>query len=153
MIPLRELPEQSPDYDVVRKLARRLVRLTTSPHYGVAVEGPMKSHFALALALVAFIPAPTQAQSQYEQQACMNDAFSVCGDAIPDRDRVAACLAQNINRISAPCRTVMLRYSRPASAQSPTRRERAIDPGDRYERDDPFDRNDRFERRDRYGRY
>jgi hypothetical protein len=93
----------------------------------------MKSHFALALALVAFIPATALAQSQDEQQACMNDAFSVCGDAIPDRDRVAACLAQNINRISAPCRTVMLRYSGPATqtrTPATARRERM----DRYDR-------------------
>ena len=49
----------------------------------------------------------------------MNDAFTICGHAIPDRERVGACLAQNINRISSPCRTVMLRYSRtnqPATA-------------------------------------
>ena len=111
----------------------------------------MKSHFALALALVAFIPATTLAQSQDEQQACMNDAFTVCGDAIPDRDRVAACLAQNINRISAPCRTVMARYPRPGTTQA--RRERVIEQDDRYDRGDQFYRNDRFERRDRYGRY
>ena len=93
----------------------------------------MKIHFALAFALAAFTSVAALAQSQDEQQACMNDAFSVCGDAIPDRDRVAACLAQNINRISAPCRTVMLRYSRPASAQSPApRRERVYDRYDRY---------------------
>ncbi len=46
----------------------------------------------------------------------MSDAFSVCGHAIPDRDRVAACLAQNINRISMACRTVMQRYSKPTDA-------------------------------------
>ena len=44
----------------------------------------------------------------------MNDAFSVCSDAIPDHGKVAACLAKNINRISIPCRTVMLRYQQPA---------------------------------------
>ena len=90
----------------------------------------MKSHFALALALVAFIPASALAQSQDEQNACMNDAFTVCGDAIPDRDRVAACLAQNINRISAPCRTVMQRYPNPAQTPATARRERR----DRYDR-------------------
>ena len=45
-----------------------------------------------------------------EQNACMNDAFNVCGQAIPDRDRVAACLAKNIRRISPACRTVMTRH-------------------------------------------
>ena len=34
--------------------------------------------------------------------------------AIPDRDRVAACLAANLKRISNECRSVMLRYSKPA---------------------------------------
>src|SRR5882757_4794663 len=93
----------------------------------------MKSHFALALALIAFVPAAASAQSQDEQQACMNDAFTVCGNAIPDRDRVAACLAQNINRVSAPCRAVIARYSKPGTTSS-ARRERVIDPGDRYDR-------------------
>ena len=71
--------------------------------------------FAFTFAVFAFAPAAASAaESQDEQNACMSDAFSVCGHAIPDRDRVAACLARNLNRISAPCRTVMLRYSRSA---------------------------------------
>jgi hypothetical protein len=85
----------------------------------------MKVQFALALAIVAFAPLPANAESQEEQQACMNDAFNVCGHAIPDRDRVAACLWQNVDRISGACRTVMLRYNKPASSQrsraTPTR--------------------------------
>lgn len=116
----------------------------------------MKSHLALAVAsaLVAFVPASSLAQSQEEQQACMNDAFTVCSHAIPDRDRVAACLAQNINRISAGCRMVMARYSKPSAA--PARRGRGFEPEDREDRGDQFFRNDGFERnerRDRYGRY
>ena len=76
----------------------------------------MRIPSAIALALFALIPAAASAEKQDDQNACMNDAFTVCGQAIPDRDRVAACLAQNINRISAPCRTVMQRYSK-ASAR------------------------------------
>ena len=75
----------------------------------------MKIKLAIALAFFALVPATASAESQDEQNACMNDAFNVCGHAIPDRDRVAACLAQNISRISAPCRTVMNRYAKPAS--------------------------------------
>lgn len=116
----------------------------------------MKSHFALAAVLVAFIPVTALAQSQEDQQACMNDAFTVCGHAIPDRDRVAACLAQNINRISAPCRMVMARYSRQGSASA--RRGRSYEQDDRYDRGgDQFDRSDRWDQYDqrggRYGRY
>ncbi|AMN42263.1 hypothetical protein [Rhodoplanes sp. Z2-YC6860] len=115
----------------------------------------MKFYFALAAVLVAFTPVTASAQSQEDQQACMNDAFTVCGDAIPDRARVAACLARNINRISAPCRMVMARYSKQGPAAS--RRERGFDQGDRYDRgDDQPDRPDRwdqYDQRGRYGRY
>ena len=76
----------------------------------------MRIHLALAVAFLALAPVAATAETQEEQQACMNDAFNVCGDAIPDRDRVAACLARNINRISGACRTVMLRYQKPAAA-------------------------------------
>jgi hypothetical protein len=73
----------------------------------------MKRHIALAVVLFAFAPVTASAQSQEDQNACMNDAFSVCGHAIPDGDRVAACLAENIKRISSGCRTVMQRHSKP----------------------------------------
>jgi hypothetical protein len=72
----------------------------------------MKIQFALAFALFALAPVAASAESQDEQNACMNDAFSVCGHVIPDRERVGACLAQNINRISSGCRTVMQRYAK-----------------------------------------
>ena len=91
------------------------MRLTIS-RAGRLWKGLMKIQTALALVLFTFTPVAASAETQDEQNACMGDAFSVCGHAIPDRDRVAACLAQNINRISMPCRTVMLRYSKPTSA-------------------------------------
>jgi hypothetical protein len=89
----------------------------------------MKSHLALAfattLALIALAPAASLAQSQEEQQACMNDAFQFCGHAIPDRDRVGACLSANVRRISPPCREVMQRYTNASSSRAaPGRRER-----------------------------
>ena len=92
----------------------------------------MKSHlafaFAATLALIALAPAASLAQSQEEQQACMNDAFQFCGHAIPDRDRVGACLSANVNRISLPCRAVMQRYSNASSSRAaPSRRERYND--------------------------
>ena len=70
----------------------------------------MKIKIALALAFFALVPATASAQSQDDQNACMNDAFSVCGNAIPDRGRVGACLARNIRRISPACRAVMTRH-------------------------------------------
>jgi len=75
----------------------------------------MKVQVALVFTFFAFAPAIATAETQEEQQACMNDAFAVCGHAIPDRDRVAACLNQNLSRISSACRVVMQRYAKPAS--------------------------------------
>jgi hypothetical protein len=72
----------------------------------------MKIKIAVALAFFAMMPAAASAQSQDDQSACMNDAFSFCGDAIPDRARVGACLARNIKRISPACRAVMSRHSK-----------------------------------------
>jgi hypothetical protein len=77
----------------------------------------IKTKVALVFAVLAFTPVAASAETQDEQQACMNDAFAVCGHAIPDRDRVAACLTQNIHKISVACRTVMQRYSRAPAAR------------------------------------
>ena len=53
----------------------------------------MKIQIGIALAFLTLAPAAATAQTQEEQQACTDDAFSVCGQDIPDRDKVAACLA------------------------------------------------------------
>jgi hypothetical protein len=76
----------------------------------------MKIQIGIALAFLTLAPAAATAQTQEEQQACTDDAFSVCGQDIPDRDKVAACLARNIDRISQACRAVMLSYQTPAAA-------------------------------------
>ncbi len=75
----------------------------------------MKIKYALAVAIVALAPLTASAHSQDEQQACMNDAFTFCGDYIPDRGRVAACLAAKKAQISSACRAVMARYAPPGS--------------------------------------
>ena len=80
-----------------------------------------KIQLVIALAFVAVAPSTSLAQSQEEQNACMNDAFNVCGHAIPDRDRVAACLHQNVSRVSTACRAVMQKYSKAAPATTRTR--------------------------------
>jgi len=47
------------------------------------------------------------AQSQEGQQGCMNDAFRLCQDAIPDRERVFQCLVSHKDLISAACHAVV----------------------------------------------
>jgi hypothetical protein len=78
----------------------------------------MKIKIAIALAFFALMPGTASAQSQEDQNACMNDAFTFCNNAIPDRSRVGACLAKNIRRISPACRAVMTRHHGKASPRT-----------------------------------
>jgi hypothetical protein len=74
----------------------------------------MKNQIALALVFAAgLLATPAFAQSQQEQQLCMDDAFKVCGHTIPDRNRTIACMVQNKPRLSSACQMVMDKYSTP----------------------------------------
>jgi hypothetical protein len=72
---------------------------------------------ALSAVCLAFAPVGARADEQSDQQACMNDAMTICSQFIPDRDRVGACLYTNRTRISPACRTAMARYN-PKTASS-----------------------------------
>jgi hypothetical protein len=73
----------------------------------------MKISIAIALSALCLTLAPlgARADEQSDRAACMNDALTVCGQFVPDRDKVGACLYSNRNQISPACRTVMLRYN------------------------------------------
>jgi hypothetical protein len=72
----------------------------------------MKIRAALALALFCLILAPVavRADAQQDQDACMLDAQTVCGQFIPDRERVAQCLMTNRSRISPACREAIKHF-------------------------------------------
>jgi hypothetical protein len=52
-------------------------------------------------------PPRYQQEQQQTQDACMGDAMTLCGQYVPDRDRVAACLLSNRHRVSQPCRVML----------------------------------------------
>ena len=56
----------------------------------------------VALACSA-LPKAGYAYTAEEQQACQGDAFRLCGDAIPDVDRVTACMVQKKSQLSPGC--------------------------------------------------
>jgi hypothetical protein len=64
----------------------------------------------LVLVVAAILAATTVALAESEEgrQACMQDAFKFCSDAIPYRERVFQCLASHRDVISALCRTQMV---------------------------------------------
>jgi hypothetical protein len=59
--------------------------------------------------LALITPSPASAYTQAEQQACQDDAFRLCGDLIPDEQRVKACLLAKMRQLSPACRRVFRR--------------------------------------------
>jgi len=70
----------------------------------------MKKQIALAIVLALSVGTVALAETAEEQQACTNDAFALCQNYIPDRNRVFSCLVDNRSQLSPPCHTVMLQY-------------------------------------------
>jgi hypothetical protein len=94
----------------------------------------MSRQIALAIVLglgaSSFAINVVRAETAEEQQACTNDAFQFCQNAIPDRDRVFNCLMTNRSQISPACRSAMAPYlpveaKHQASAPSPVRQKTA----------------------------
>lgn len=54
-----------------------------------------------------------RAETQADRDACTPDVNSVCGQYIPDRDAIIACLKKNIRHLSPACRKVMSRPYHP----------------------------------------
>ncbi len=73
---------------------------------------PNLRRFALSLcgAIALSATAVALAETLEERQGCIGDAFQFCQSAIPDRDRVFACLQDNRNVISAACYAVIAPY-------------------------------------------
>jgi hypothetical protein len=65
---------------------------------------------ALIFSALAFVPSATYADNQKDENACVNDAMTVCSQFIPDRSRVAGCLMSNRNRISPSCRAQLAHW-------------------------------------------
>ncbi len=62
---------------------------------------------AIAFIGVCAVSQIARAETPEERQACTDDAFQHCGDAIPDRDRVYQCLVRKVRLISPACRKVI----------------------------------------------
>jgi hypothetical protein len=72
----------------------------------VVVQSSMSpAGFMLAIALsLSFLSTAAYAYTPEQQQACTPDAFRLCGDAIPDVDRVTACMIARKAQLSPGCR-------------------------------------------------
>jgi hypothetical protein len=84
----------------------------SSPKMKVLTRRQFRRSFAClavltGLAVVTFAPAPAAAQGTPEQRAaCSGDAQRLCGQFIPDVDRITACMSRNRRHLSPGCRRV-----------------------------------------------
>jgi hypothetical protein len=63
---------------------------------------------AIGGAMSVVVPASSQEYrgTMEQQMACTPDVWRLCGDAIPDVNRIVACLRQNKPQLSGGCRAV-----------------------------------------------
>jgi hypothetical protein len=59
--------------------------------------------FATGIALSMSSAIPARAYTEDQQQLCSGDAFRLCSSAIPDVDRVTACMIQRRAQLSPGC--------------------------------------------------
>jgi len=81
---------------------------------------PVKWRIILVIAIALSGTRMAVAETEEGRQACMNDAFQFCGDAMPDRERVFRCLEARKQQISAACRANM--PAEPAPQRSETKK-------------------------------
>lgn len=84
------------------------------------------SMLAVALA-VAIWPAAGQAYTPEQQQACSGDAMQLCGEFVPDVDRITACMIRKKSQLSPGCR-VYFRSDPEPVANAPAGRPMPIKP-------------------------
>jgi hypothetical protein len=83
---------------------------------------------ALSLAIVSDIAVqnPVVAEEYRgtfaQQLACTPDVFRLCGDQIPDTNRIVACLRQNTALLSSDCRSVFESNASASPEAAPRRR-------------------------------
>jgi hypothetical protein len=69
----------------------------------------MRISAALTLALIAVSASPNVVPAQ--EGGCMQDAFTYCGQFIPDRERVARCLYIHRASVSRGCRASLAHFN------------------------------------------
>lgn len=71
--------------------------------------------------------APAQGYTQQQEQMCSGDALRLCGDAVPDVDRITACMIAKREQLSPGCK-VFFRDTEPALAPATARKPLSIKP-------------------------
>jgi hypothetical protein len=83
-------------------------------HLASPLGKPMKISPWFSLACFLLLPIAATAQEQGtadERQACEPDVNRLCGQFIPDRDKIILCLNQKVKELNPSCRGVILFYA------------------------------------------
>ena len=77
-------------------------------------NGKLLAAIAFALGLLT---SSAYAYTPEQQQMCSGDAMRLCGEYIPDVDRITACMIRKYSQLSEGCRAV---FDAPPAASAPT---------------------------------
>lgn len=88
---------------------------------------------AATLAGVSSAAAQEHRGTMQQQMACTPDVFRICGAAIPDENRIVACLQANTLQLSAPCRAVFESSDSAATPPPPNSPQPLAPPARRYQ--------------------
>ena len=76
------------------------------------IRGVVASLLVLG-AIAAWPLGAARAETQADRDACTPDVNGICGEFIPDRDAIIACLKKKIKQLTPACRKVMSRPYHP----------------------------------------
>ena len=62
--------------------------------------------FCAGPALAAKLPSDKEKLRQQAEHLCYDDVQKLCNDAIPDEDKIKACMKTHHTQLSAPCAKV-----------------------------------------------
>lgn len=81
------------------------------------MSGSAKATLFVAMLGMGCSAAQAQGYTANEQALCTDDAFRLCSSAVPDVDRVTACMVQKQAQLSPGCRQFFRPVDQPASAR------------------------------------
>lgn len=70
------------------------------------------------LAVLAVASTPAAAYTAAEAKNCMHDAFKLCAKQIPNVDKVAQCMREKRNELTAACAEAVDRFFATGSVKS-----------------------------------
>lgn len=97
------------------------------------MSGRAKAALFVAMLVAGCGAAQAQGYSADQQALCTDDAFRLCSAAIPDVDRVTACMVQKQAQLSPGCAQFFRPVAQPvpASARKPAAKSRKAKPAKR----------------------